>query len=260
MRSVVITRPASPTSDRANTDALSTTLMQAGLTTYHLPTLSLTALHSPEDEIRISNHWQKYTVVMLVSQHAAQFAHQHMTRLGLSWSPNTWLAAVGQGTLHTLQQLWPQHHRVIHPANDDTADTEGLWRAITAQPELHTPQNLLIIRAQQGRDTLLHLAQQADWQTDIWRCYQRNLRQWCADEMVQFNQACSTSCVVLITSIEGLKALTQQLNPEQLRSAQQQTIVTLHTRIAEYARQAGFSDVYTYAPCDLAAGIIELAQ
>ena len=78
--------------------------------------------------------------------------------------------------------------------------------------------------------------------------------------MVQFNQACSTSCVVLITSIEGLKALTQQLNPEQLRSAQQQTIVTLHTRIAEYARQAGFSDVYTYAPCDLAAGIIELAQ
>ena len=119
MRSVVITRPASPTSDRAHTDALSTTLMQAGLTTYHLPTLSLTALHSPEDEIRISYHWQKYTAVMLVSQHAAQFAHQHMTRLGLSWSPNTWLAAVGQGTLHTLQQLWPQHHRHFSPTGQD---------------------------------------------------------------------------------------------------------------------------------------------
>ena len=260
MRPVVITRPASPTSDSTHPDALSTALVQAGLTVYHLPTLNLTALHSPEDEARIVPNWPNYTIAMLVSQHAAQFTHQHMTRLGLTWSPNTWLAAVGQGTMHTLQQLWPQHTRFIQPAANDTQDTEGLWRAITAHPELNAPQNLLIIRAEQGRNTLLHLAQRAGWQTGLWRCYQRSPRLWRREEMAQFTLACAAHSLLLITSIDGLKALTQQLNPAQLRLAQQQTLVTLHPRIAEYAQHAGFSDVHAHAPADLAARIIELSQ
>lgn len=257
MRSVIITRPLG---NNTQTDALTQRLAQAGLTLYHLPTLTLTTLQSAPDEAHIRQRWPHYTLTMLVSQNAAHFAQQHMARLGLNWSPNTWLASVGQGTLCTLQQLWPQHTRFIHPDRTDTQDSEGLWRAISAHTELQTPQNLLIIRAEHGRDALLQQAQQAGWHTDIWRCYQRSLRQWSADELTQFEQACAAHSLLLITSIEGLDALMTQLNPAQRLATQAQTLITLHPRIAEHARQSGFSDVHEYTPSELAQGIIELAQ
>ena len=155
MRTIVLTRPLPCAS------TLQTQLTQAGLPVCHLPTLSLSAFQDEDTERRIRDHWPNYTVAMFVSQHAAAFAHQHMARLGLTWSAETQFAAVGQGTLDTLRQLWPAHQYFVQPAPADTQDSEGLWRAIRAHPELQTPQNLLLIRAEHGRDVLLQLTQQA---------------------------------------------------------------------------------------------------
>ena len=144
MRPVLLTRPL-PCSQQ-----LQTQLEQAGLSILHLPTLALNPASRPEHEAQIQNHWHEYTGVIFVSQHAAQFAFEHMQRLGLNFSPNTWLGTVGQGTLATLKSLWPIHTQFIAPDINDSQDSEGLWRAITTTVAL-TTQRLLIVRAQTGR-------------------------------------------------------------------------------------------------------------
>ena len=254
MRTIVLTRPLPCAS------TLQTQLTQAGLPVCHLPTLSLSAFQDEDTERRIRDHWPNYTVAMFVSQHAAAFAHQHMARLGLTWSAETQFAAVGQGTVDTLRQLWPAHQYFVQPAPADTQDSEGLWRAIRAHPELHAPQNLLLIRAEHGRDVLLQLTQQAHWRSDIWPCYRRAPRHWDDKELAQFTHACAQKAVLVITSIEGLSALTEQLNPDLRHTAQQQRLVAIHPRIAQFAQASGFSDVHVCLPSQLAEQLPQLAR
>ena len=254
MRSVILTRP------QPCPDELRMRWAQAGVSVLHLPTLSLSAISRTEDEARIRTHWSNYTVAMFVSQHSAEFAHQHMARLGLHWSAAIYLAAVGQGTHNTLRHLWPSHARLTQPAPQDSQDSEGLWRSFNTHPQLTGPQNLLIIRAEQGRNTLLQLAQQAHWQTDVWPCYRRAPRHWNDDEQTQFAHACAQKALLIITSIEGLSALTAQLPPHILNLARQQRIVTLHPRIAHYAQTAGFTDVHLCPPDQWAERIPILAS
>lgn len=253
MRSVILTRPL-PCSNQ-----LPLQLAQAGLQVLQLPTLHLSALHSTEHEQHILNDWPRYTVAMFVSQHSAEFAHQHMTRLGLHWPSEIWLSAVGQGTSAMLKNLWPTHTRWIQPQAQDSQDSEGLWRAFASHPQLQEPQHLLIIRAEQGRNALLQWAQNAHWTTSIWPCYRREPRHWTALEMHQFNQACAHRTLIVATSIEGLNALTAQLSPEQARLLPQQRLVTIHPRIAEFAQSAGFSDAHLCAPDQLATRLPILA-
>ena len=254
MRTIVLTRPL------PCADTLHTQLMQMGLHVYHLPTLSLSAFQDDGAEARIRKHWPNYTVTMFVSQHAAAFAHQHMTRLGLTWPADIRFATVGQGTVDALRQLWPAHQLFIQPASADTQDSEGLWRAIGAHPELQSPQNLLLIRAEQGRDLLLQLTQQAHWHSDIWPCYRRAPRHWNDDELAQFAHACAQKAMLVITSIEGLSALIEQLSPELHHTAQQQRVVAIHPRIAQFAQASGFSDVHVCLPSQLAEQLPQLAH
>ena len=254
MRSVILTRPLS------SSDGIQQQLEQSGLTVYPLPTLTLTVLENTDNEALVVKNWTSYTIVMFVSQHAAQFAYQHMTRLNLSWSPNTWLASVGQGTLQMLRQLWPEHTRFIAPMAGDSQDTEGLWQAISEQNELKTPQKLLIVRAEHGRDTLQQLAQQAGWQTDIFACNQRKPRQLSNEEMDQLKQAVSEQTILVITSIEGLNALTQQLSSQQLKNLQSQLLVTIHPRIAQFAEGCGFEHVRCCSPSELTTNLIQYAN
>lgn len=258
MRTIVLTRPLSCSNELPT--QLHRHLTQAGLHVYHLPTLSLSIFQDDETEHRIRSHWPHYTIAMFVSQHAAAFAHQHMARLGLTWSADIRFAAVGQGTVDTLRQLWPAQRHFIQPTPDDTQDSEGLWRAIGAHPELQSPQNLLLIRAKQGRDLLLQLTQQARWHNDIWPCYRRVPHHWDSDELVQFTHACTQKAMLVITSIEGLSALIEQLSPELRHAAQQQRLIAIHPRIAQFAHLSGFSDVHVCLPSQLAEQLPQLAH
>lgn len=249
MRPVLLTRPL-PCSNE-----LQTQLKQAGLSVSHLPTLSLSPSAQSEYETRIRNHWRDYTGVIFVSQHAAQFAFQHMQRLELNLAPHTWLGTVGQGTLATLKALWPTHTSFIAPDINDSQDSEGLWRTITTNVDL-TNQRLLIVRAQTGRDVLRQMAQAAHIPCDVWACYTRQTNIWSAQQMAQFRQFDTQLGLIVITSIDGLNALLAQFEPERLpHNLYRHTVVTIHPRIAAFAKKNGFSNVRLCSVADLARQI-----
>ncbi|MBS1175160.1 MAG: hemD [Burkholderiaceae bacterium] len=254
MRPVLLTRPL-PCSQQ-----LQTQLEQAGLSVAHLPTLALNPMSRPEHEAQIQNQWHDYTGVIFVSQHAAQFAFEHMQRLGLNFSQNTWLGTVGQGTLATLTSLWPTHTSFIAPDVNDSQDSEGLWRAITTSTNL-ADQRLLIVRAQTGRDVLRQMAQTADIPCDIWACYTRQTSVWSAEQMTQFQQFDAQPGLMVITSIDGLNALLAQFDSKPPpKNLYQHSLITLHPRIAEFAKNAGFNDVRLCPVADLARQIPIWAQ
>ena len=249
MRAVLLTRPL-PCSNE-----LQTQLEQAGLSVSHLPTLSLSPTTQSECETHIRNHWHDYTGVIFVSQHAAQFAFEHLQRLELNLAPHTWLGTVGQGTLATLKALWPTHTSFIAPDINDSQDSEGLWSTITANVDL-TNQRLLIVRAQTGRDVLRQMAQAAHIPCDVWACYTRQTNVWSAQQMVQFRQFDNQLGLIVITSIDGLNALLAQFEPEHLpHNLYRHTIVTIHPRIAAFAKKNGFSNVRLCSVADLARRI-----
>ena len=248
MRSVLLTRPQ-PCSNQ-----LQTQLERANVRVLHLPTLQLSTMQNPEIESHVVQHWHEYTGVVFVSQHAAQFAFEHMQRLGLSFARDTWLGTVGQGTRDTLRNLWPEHTAFISPNVQDSQDSEGLWRAIEANlaSQANAAQRILIIRAQTGRDALLHLAQGAQIACDVWPCYTRTASVWSAAQSEQFQQFNANSGLIVITSIEGLNGLLAQFpsnhTPHHLR---QHTLITIHPRIAQFAQTLGFDDVRLCSVADL---------
>ena len=249
MRAVLLTRPL-PCSNE-----LQTQLEQAGLSVVHLPTLTLNPVSHPEHEAQIQKHWHDYTGVIFVSQHAAQFAFDHLQRLGLKLALQTWLGTVGQGTLTTLKSVWPAHTSFIAPDINDSQDSEGLWRAITANVEL-AKQRLLIVRAQTGRDVLRKMVQASHIPCDIWACYTRQINVWSTEQMAQFQQFDTQPRLMVITSIDGLKALLAQFESEHMpHNLYQHTLVTIHPRIAECAKKAGFNDVRLCPVADLSRKI-----
>ncbi len=252
MRTVILTRPL-PSSNQ-----LQTQLIQAGLTVLHVPSLALTPTQQPENETQIQRHWLSYDGVIVVSQHAAQFAHEHMQRLNLNLPNTTWLGAVGQGTLNSLRQLWPEHSQFITPDAHDTQDSEGLWHAITRRTPIDASQRILIIRAQTGRDVLRQWVLEAGAQCDIWACYQRSAAQWTSAEQHSMTSSLTheTPPLFVITSIEGLDALLAQpvLQTHQVQLTRA-LWVTIHPRIAQYAEQKGLSNVRLCAPERLAVDL-----
>ncbi len=66
--------------------------------------------------------------------------------------------------------------------------------------------------------------------------------------------------MLVITSIEGLSALIEQLSPELHHTAQQQRVVAIHPRIAQFAQASGFSDVHVCLPSQLAEQLPQLAH
>lgn len=261
MRTVILTRP------RAGSPELASALTRAGLTVHHLPTLELSDTINPADDSHLRSHWQQYRGMVLVSQYAAQFAHQHLTRLGLTLAPDVWLGAVGQGTVHTLRERWSSHPLIIAPSLNDTQDSEGLWRAIEAYAPIQPntpPQRILIARAQSGRDVLRQLLAQAGAQVDIWACYHRNMVDWTATEQRIFTQTIQSPAdtLIIITSIEGLNALMAQFPTTDARQAQMRrtTLLTIHPRIAEFAQAQGFANTDWCAPSTLTEHAINWAR
>ena len=249
MRSVLLTRPQ-PCSNQ-----LQTQLEGAHVRVLHLPTLQLSTMQNPEIEAHVVQHWHDYTGVVFVSQHAAQFAFEHMQRLGLSFARDTWLGTVGQGTRDTLRNLWPEHTAFISPNVQDSQDSEGLWRAIEAN-SANAAQRILIIRAQTGRDALLHLAQGAQIACDVWPCYTRTALVWSAKQSEQFQQFNANRGLIVITSIEGLNGLLAQFPPNHPlhhppHPLRQHTLITIHPRIAQFAQTLGFDDVRLCSVADL---------
>ena len=245
MRSVLLTRPQ-PCSNQ-----LQTQLERANVRVLHLPTLQLSTMQNPEIEAHVVQHWHDYTGVVFVSQHAAQFAFEHMQRLGLGFARDTWLGTVGQGTRDTLRDLWPEHTAFISPNVLDSQDSEGLWRAIETN-SANATQRILIIRAQTGRDALLHLAQGAQIACDVWPCYTRTTSVWSAAQIEQFPQFNASSGLIVITSIEGLNGLLAQFPPNHTpHHLWQHTLVTIHPRIAQFAQTLRFNDVRLCSVADL---------
>lgn len=249
MRTVVLTRPQ-PLRDR-----VTAVLHAAGVHTLSLPTLQVTGHADADFERHLVSHWMSYQGVMLVSQHAVQFAAQRLQALGLTWRDGVWAAVVGQATADAVRDQWP-HALVICPADDEAQDSEGLWQAIVRSHMDLAEQRVLIVRAQMGRDAFLNHLQGAGAQVDVWSCYRREVLMWTRTERDAFKTALQQHGLVLsMTSQAGVSALLSNLvglSDDERRHVLAQPVLTLHPSIAEYAQLQGFTHVHV-APAHEAA-------
>lgn len=262
MRSIVFTRPVVhyPNPALQPQAPPSVALLQAmGHTVMELPTLELTPHIDPLACQRVIEHWHHYQGIVFVSQNAAHFAHAQMLTLNLTPSSNLWLGTVGQSSLRTLQYLWPTHPTFISPSPDHSQDSQGLWQAIAASDRLKANQPILIVRAQTGRDELIHTLNQAAISSHVWPCYQRTPHALSKQHIDQFTQACLQQALIVVTSIQSLQALLYNLESSHPQPWLKCSIITIHPRIATFAQKVGFTNVRTTEPHTLTETLIRVA-
>lgn len=262
MRPIVFTRPVVHYPNPAlqpQTHPSAAVLQAMGHMVMELPTLELTPHIEPLACQHVIEHWQDYQGIVFVSQNAAHFAHAQMRTLNLTPSSNQWLGTVGQSSLHTLQHLWPTHPSFISPATNHSQDSQGLWQAINASEQLKTNQPILLVRAQNGRNELIHTLSQAAIDCDIWPCYQRIPYALSPQHIADFTQACQQQALIVVSSIQSLQALLHNFESSHPQPWLQCRLITIHPRITAYAQSIGFSRVLTTEPHTLTQALVQAA-
>ena len=256
MRTIVLTRP------QPIHDGVTLVLRAHGLRVLALPTLHVTAHVDADFEQQLLSHWASYQGVMLVSQHAVNFAAQRLQALGLLWREQVWAAAVGRTTADAAHHQWPKAN-LIFPAAHESQDSEGLWLALQRTQADLMGQRILIVRAQVGRDAFLNQLRAAGALVDVWSCYRREALMWTEAQCHDFRRALQGTGVVLsFTSQEGILALLDNLvalSEGEARSVFEQPVLTLHPSIAECARSHGFNHVRMAPAKDAAEHLQRLA-
>lgn len=257
MRTIVLTRP------QPIHDGVTSVLRAHGVQVLGLPTLHVAAHVDADFEQQLLTYWESYQGVMLVSQHAVNFAAQRLQALGLVWREHVWAAAVGRATADAAHHQWP-NARLVFPESPESQDSEGLWQALRRGQVDVSGQRILIVRAQMGRDVFLNHLRAAGATVDVWSCYRREAVVWSAAQCHDFKQALRGQGVVLsITSQEGILALLDNLaalSEEERQSVFAQPVLTLHPSIAECARSQGFNHVHIAPARDAAEHLRQLAH
>ncbi|AXF85057.1 Uroporphyrinogen-III synthase [Ephemeroptericola cinctiostellae] len=257
MRTIVLTRP------QPVRDDVTSVLRAHGMRVLGLPTLHVAAHVDADFEQHLLTHWASYQGVMLVSQHAVNFAAQRLHALGLVWREQVWAAAVGRTTADAAHHQWP-NASLVFPATHESQDSEGLWQALQRAQANLMGQRILIVRAQMGRDVFLNHLRAAGAVVDVWPCYRREPLMWSVAQCHDFKQALRGQGVVLsITSQEGMLALLDNLvalSDDDRQFVFAQPVLTLHPSIAECARSHGFNHVHIAPAKNTAEHLQRLAQ
>lgn len=216
---VVLTRP------EQRQQALSAVLRAAKCEVLELPALSIKPV-APERIVRGPIVWraQHYDCIVFVSRAAWQsyrdvlLADEHMRhRIApdssqIQWPSSTRLACVGLATAEGISQdLLIDLSAVIFPRDDQSADSEALWGLLKAS--LGPNQRILIVRGQSGRDWLGNTLQAHGHEVTFLSVYERDRAHWSDDQVQTLRDWAQEGSVGvwLITSVESLKALAEQL-------------------------------------------------
>ena len=197
-----------------------------------------------------------YAMVAFVSPNAIDAAFAHIKE----WPPAVTLAVLGEGSRMALAAhgITPDKFDIVSPADNGHSDSEHLLQTLDLAALKDQP--VLIIRGESGRELMADGLRAAGAKVDVVAAYRRSvprltpelestLRRLLARTTQPAPSASSNAWI--ITSSEALRGLCTLLAEldgkaaagasDYVVSMQQQHLIVPHARIAETARNLGFS-------------------
>ncbi len=226
---VVITRPT------ATSAALARRVRALGGVPLALPGLSLRALDCPR--LAASNAGDAFDGWVFVSPAAVRFAFRAAPDLSIP--PRALVCCVGAGTARALAR-----RGIVSIAPDHRSDSEGLL----ARPELAdvTGRRFALVGAAGGRNLIAPTLRERGARIEPIHVYERHAPRWRQRTLDALAKA-SDPLVTLLSSAEALQYLADGLPPESLARLRGASLVVASERIAETARDRGFTHVHVAA-------------
>ena len=171
--------------------------------------------------------------VFAVSKNAIDFAHNTLVQTGFSWRSDLKYFAVGQGSANYFSAQIEQN--IIYPIQSE--DSESLL----ALPEMQqlTDKNILILRADSGRELFSEQAQKRGAQVQTLECYQRIPVDVDLKEQISLCKRAGID-VVVATSGEILTALVSNTAEEDKAWLLSCKLIVVSQRLARIAVKLGW--------------------
>ncbi len=227
---ILVTRPP------GQADDLCAALTADGFITHHLPMLQLVALEKPTASQSLQlRELDQFQHIIFISGNAVRY--------GMAWIAPHWPSlprgphwyAVGAAT---ARQLLSYGIRACSPVSDMTS--EGLL----ALPQLQqlAEQRVLLVKGEGGRGALAAELGRRGGRVEELICYRRISPEMQPGEVASHLLQWDIS-LVMISSGEGLANMLALLSPAETTKFSHITFLVPSPRVAEIARQAGFSSV-----------------
>jgi len=204
----------------------------------HIPLLAIEATVETPALTQIADRLSEYRAVIFISANAARIAWPTLTRT-LAWPSNVAAAAVGPGTARELASL--DVPRVVVP--ERCFDSEGLLSEPFFAESSCQGQAFALIRGEGGRDFLAPTLRARGAQVTEAAVYRRSLHPQALIRLEAWLEAGGSADTILISSSESLQRVMASATPELAARLRSLSMLVPHPRIAEAARQLGFTHV-----------------
>ena len=233
-------------------------LRTAGLDAVALPLIVIEPVTDVSELVAIWQQVHTYDAIMFVSGAAVEYFFKQKkaltpgARAQAATNPIaiTRFWAPGPGTARALRRAGVDAHAIDQPAADaGSFDSEALWACVHAQVGPGT--RILIVRGSNaagqsaGRDWLAQQVRAAGGRCDLVVAYRRRAPHWGEAERELAEQGVTGAAVWLFSSSEAIANLCQAMHGFEWTAAR---AVATHARIAQAAREAGFSVVQIALP------------
>ncbi len=265
----LVTRPA------AAGESLTAALRAAGCDARWLPAFDLGPAPDPQAARAALARLATFDLAVLVSPAAVRAT---AALLDGRWPSAVTIGAVGRGTVDAVRACFGAAPTVVAPevagevaSTDPTADvtdegagradpeasgSEAFWHALTQRTVAtgRAPREVLLLRAEQGRDWLRAHFEAAGARVTLLPVYRRVARGWDSDDRAWIAaRRHGPAPVLVVTSSEAVDALlaATEAMPDAaaLRAwLQRGRALALHPRIVERLHAAGFADA-ACVPC-----------
>lgn len=211
-------------------------LNQAGVVALHLP---LFTLEAGAELIELStrlNQLNSGDYVFAVSKSAVDFADKTLKETGFHWREDLHFFTVGA---RTAQHFSCQSERTVHyPIT--TENSEGLL-ALPMMQHLQGKQ-ILILRGNGGRDFFREQAELRGATVNYVECYRREPIVYNVEEQTDICKRSGVQTIVA-TSLDIVQSLLDFVPESEQNWLKSCTLVTVSSRIAEVAHQAGWKHI-----------------
>ena len=237
MNPVVITRPA------AQAEALALRLSASGCPVRLFPLLEIQPLADTAELSATLAKLNDYAMVAFVSSNAIDAVFAHLT----DWPKNVIAAVMGEGSRIALARhgVTDANATIISPSDKQRTDSETLLLELDL--EALRGQKVLIVRAESGRELLADQLRAAGVDVEQIVAYQRLAPTLDEARLVALRALLAEQNDWIITSSEALRLLKQMVEQADPNAGwqhlQNKTLILPHPRIAETAREYGFTHI-----------------
>jgi uroporphyrinogen-III synthase len=238
---ILVTRPA------PQALAWTNALCAQGL---HALALPLMAIHPSPNPQEVINAWYQLALNRLVVFASPNAVHQFFAlqpqTFKNAWPAHLDCACMGPGTQQALRDQGLPESQIIAPALDSMQfDSEALWQQLKTKSWAN--KNVLVIKAQRGREWLTHQLIKKGAKVSAVTAYQTTIAALDAPKLALINAALQnvTQHLWFFSSsqaLDYLKSFDAQIAWHDVK------ILVTHPRIAEHARSLGFDHIHETHP------------